>query len=52
MACGAESRTAERYATFVEEAKVHAQSISPLISLQFALIVRHMTLALVDLQTQ
>lgn len=38
MACGAEERTAKKYATFVEEAKKHALSTSPLISLQFSLI--------------
>ncbi|CAH0049412.1 unnamed protein product [Clonostachys solani] len=38
MACGAEKRTVERYAAFVEEAKKHAQFMSPLISLQFSLV--------------
>lgn len=40
MACGAESRIAKKYAAFVEEAKRHAQFMSPLIALQFGLIVR------------
>ncbi|QUC19675.1 uncharacterized protein UV8b_03916 [Ustilaginoidea virens] len=38
MACGAESRIAKKYAAFVEEAKRHAQFMSPLIALQFGLI--------------
>lgn len=40
MACGAESRIAKKYAAFVEETKQHAQFMSPLIALQFGLIVR------------
>jgi hypothetical protein len=39
MACGAESRIAKKYAAFVEETKTHAQFMSPLIALQFGLIV-------------
>jgi hypothetical protein len=39
MACGAESRIAKKYAAFVEETRQHAQFMSPLIALQFGLIV-------------
>lgn len=38
MAYGAEKRTAERYADVIEESKTHAQYVSPLLSIQFALI--------------
>lgn len=38
-ACGAEKRMSTKYAKFVEEAKKHSQFISPLIALQFGLIV-------------
>ncbi|KAH7207277.1 multidrug resistance-type transporter protein [Fusarium oxysporum] len=36
MACGAEQRTADKYGVFVEEAKKHARSTSPISSAQFA----------------
>ena len=39
MACGAESRIVTKYAGYVEEAKKHASAASPLISLQFGMIV-------------
>lgn len=39
MACGAEARIAKKYAAFVEETKKHAQFMSPLIAIQFGLIV-------------
>jgi hypothetical protein len=38
-ACGAESRMSKKYGVSVEEAKKHAQSTAPFISLQFGLIV-------------
>lgn len=40
MACGAESRMAAKYAAHVAEARKHAQFISPLIAMQFGLVVR------------
>lgn len=39
MACGAEERTAKKYSQYVEETKKHALSVSPLISIQFSLVV-------------
>ena len=38
VACGAETRITQRYAVYVEEAKKHAQFVSPLISAQFGLV--------------
>ncbi|KAI5465862.1 P-loop containing nucleoside triphosphate hydrolase protein [Mariannaea sp. PMI_226] len=37
-ACGAESRIAKKYATFVEETKANGQLLSPLIGIQLGLI--------------
>jgi ATP-binding cassette subfamily B (MDR/TAP) protein 1 len=37
-ACGAEARTAEKYAHYVRETAKHALSMSPLVSLQFGLV--------------
>lgn len=45
VACGAESRIARKYATFVEETKKHARFMSPFVALQFGLIVRDTLLA-------
>lgn len=39
MACGAEMRIAEKYAAIVEETCKNSQGVSPLISLQFGLVV-------------
>ncbi|POR32079.1 Multidrug resistance protein 1B [Tolypocladium paradoxum] len=39
MACGAEARIARKYAKFVEETKKHARFMSPIVALQFGLIV-------------
>ena len=39
VACGAETRIAQRYDVYVDEAKKHAQFISPLIAAQFGLVV-------------
>lgn len=43
VACGAEARIGNKYGQFVDEAKKHAQSISPFIAIQFGLIVGHNT---------
>lgn len=45
MACGAEARTSKRYSQHVEETKKHALFISPIMSVQFALVVRKPFLA-------
>ena len=39
MACGAESRIAKKYSACVEEATQHSRFMSPLIAMQFGLIV-------------
>ncbi|OAR02191.1 hypothetical protein LLEC1_03410 [Akanthomyces lecanii] len=38
VACGAEARIGIKYSRFVDEAKKHAQSVGPLIAIQFGLI--------------
>ncbi|KJZ68596.1 hypothetical protein HIM_12016 [Hirsutella minnesotensis 3608] len=38
MACGAESRVANKYAKFVEETKHHAKVMSPFVAVQFGFI--------------
>lgn len=40
MACGAEMRIAKKYAAVLDEARKNAQRTSPLIALQFGLVVR------------
>lgn len=43
MACGAETRVARKYGRWVAEAKKRGLKTSPLISLQFGLIVSHIS---------